>query len=135
MNSLLTGKRTIHGSLKNTYSYVTIYSLVEMYNSLFPDILQFGDHDVVGTSQIYSGRALDHVNRLQNLELDASTEESSSSRETLSSQIAPPSAVTTIAGQVEKEHSPRIVGDSLGDVLELFGGIRVGMPAAIMLPI
>jgi len=130
MNFLLAGKRTTYGSLKNIYSGVTAYSLVEMYNSLFPN-LQSDDRDVVDTSQSSSGRTRDLVNRFQSLELDASTEEGSSSRETLSSQFAPPSTVTTIAGQVGEEHCPQIVGDSLGEALEFCESIQVVMPTVI----
>jgi hypothetical protein len=130
MNFLLAGKLTIYGSLKNIYSKVTAYSLVEMYNSLFPN-LQFDDRDVVESSQSSSGRTRDLVNRFQSIELDASTEEGSSSSETLSSQLAPPSTVTTIAGQIREEHCPRIVGDSLGEASEFYEGIQVGMPTVI----
>ena len=126
MNFLLAGKLTIYGSLKNIYSKVTAYSLVEMYNSLFPN-LQFDDRDVVESSQSSSGRTRDLVNRFQSIELDASTEEGSSSSETLSSQIASPSTVTTIVGRIREEHCPRIVGDSLGEASEFYEGIQVGM--------
>lgn len=130
MNFSLAGKWTIYGFLKNVYSYVTGYSLVEMYNSLFPN-LQFDDRDGVGKSQSSSGGSRDLINRFQSLELDTSTEEGSSSRETLSSQLGPSSTVTTIAGRVEEEHCPRIIGDSLGEALEFYKSIEVGMPTVI----
>ena len=130
MNFLLTGKRTIYGSFRYMHSDVIAYSLVEMYDSLFP-IPQSDDHDVEARSQSSSHRTLELVNRFQGLELDTSTEEGSSSREKLSSQLAPSSTVTAIAGQVGEEHCPRIIGDSLGEALDFYESIQVGMPTVI----
>lgn len=101
-----------------------------MYNSLFPTP-QSGDRDVVGKIQSISGRSRDLVNRFQSLELDASTEEGSLLRETLSSQPAPSSTGTTIAGQVGEGHCPQITGDSLGEALEFYKSIEVGIPTVV----
>lgn len=98
-----------------------------MYNSLFPNS-HFDSRAVEETSQSSSRRTPELVNRFQGLELDASAEEVSTLHERISSQLAPSATVTAMAGQVGEEHCPRIIGDLLGEALEFFESIQVGIP-------
>lgn len=101
-----------------------------MYNSLFPNS-QSDDRAVEEVKQSSSRRTRELVNRFQDLELDASTEEASTSHEWISSQIAPSSTLTATTGKVGEEHCPRIMGDSLGEAMDFYESIQVGMPTVI----